>query len=175
MTTKSNILPIEYASFYSGYIQLAPEGLTIENALQLSFEAFFNYFNSLEESQGLFSYAPGKWTLKEVLGHCIDTERIMSYRALRFARNDHTELPGFEQDDYVPQSEANYRKLTELLEEYKTLRQSTIQLFNSFSDEVLKRAGVANGNSMSVRAIGFMISGHELHHLNVCSERYLLD
>lgn len=175
MTTKANISTVEYAPFYHGYIQLAPEGLTIENALKHSFEAFFTYFNSLDENQGLYSYAPGKWTLKEVFVHCIDTERIMSYRALRFARNDQTELPGFEQDDYVPQSNANSRKMADLLEEYKTLRQSTIHLFKSFNDDVLKRAGVANGNPMSVRAVGFMISGHELHHLNVCKEKYQLD
>jgi hypothetical protein len=175
LTTKANISTTEYAQFYNGYIQLAPEGLTIENALKHSFEAFFDYFNGLDEKQGLYCYAPGKWSLKEVLVHCIDTERIMSYRALRFARNDQTELAGFEQDDYVPQSEANSRKMADLLEEYKTLRESTIQLFKSFSDDVLKRAGVANRNPMSVRAVGFMISGHELHHLNVCKERYLLD
>src|SRR5690606_18442301 len=131
--------------------------------------------DSLDENQGLYSYAHGKWTLKEVLIHCIDTERIMSYRALRFARNDQTELPGFEQNDYVPQSEANSRKMADLIEEYKILRQSTILLFKSFSDDVLKRAGVANGNPISVRALGFVISGHELHHLNVCKERYLLN
>lgn len=175
LTTKANISATEYAPFYNGYIQLAPTGLTIVNALKHSFEAFFSYFNSLDENYGLYNYAPGKWTLKEVLIHCIDTERIMSYRALRFARNDQTEIPGFEQDDYVLSSDANAIKLTDLLEEYKTLRQSTMLLFKSFNDDVLKRAGVANGYLMSVRAIGFMISGHEIHHLNVCKERYQLD
>lgn len=175
MITKANISTNEYAPFYKGYIQLAPEGLSIENALKHSFEAFFNYFSALSETQSLYSYAPEKWTLKEVLVHCIDTERIMCYRALRFARNDRTELPGFEQDDYVPQSFANSKKLIDLLEEYESLRQSTIHLFNSFNDEVLARTGVANGNIMSVRALGFVISGHEMHHLNVCKERYLLD
>jgi hypothetical protein len=175
LTTKANILSTEYALFYNGYIQLAPDGLTIENALKHSFEAFFNYFKLLDEKQALYSYAPGKWNLKEVLVHCIDTERIMSYRALRFARNDQTELPGFEQDYYVPQSNANSRNMNDLLDEYKALRQSTIHLFKSFNDDVLKRAGLASGNSMSVRALGFMISGHEIHHLNICKERYLLD
>lgn len=175
MITKANISENEFAPFYKGYIQLAPENESIENALKLSFEAFFNYFSALTDKQGLFSYAPQKWTLKEVLVHCIDTERIMTYRALRFARNDQTELPGFEQDDYVPQSFANKRNLEDLLEEYKAVRQSTLLLFNSFDDEILKRSGIANGNRMSVRALGFMISGHELHHLNVCKERYVLD
>jgi hypothetical protein len=175
LRTKANISNTEYASFYQGYIQLAAEGLAIENALKQSFEAFFSYFNYLNEDMASYSYAPGKWTLKEVLVHCLDTERIMSYRALRFARNDQTELPGFEQDDYVPQSNTNSRKLSDILQEYKALRQSTIHLFKSFNDDVLKRTGVANGNSMSVRAVGFMISGHELHHLNVCKERYLFN
>lgn len=175
MTTKANISENEFAPFYKGYIQLAPKNMTIENALKHSFEAFFNYFNSLTEAQSLFSYAPEKWTLKEVLVHCIDTERIMAYRALCFARNDQTELPGFEQDDYVPQSFANSRELKDLLEEYIAVRKANLLLFNSFDDEILKRTGIANGNKMSVRALGFMISGHELHHLNVCKERYVLD
>jgi hypothetical protein len=175
LITKANISNAEYASFYGGYIQLAPVDLTIENALKHSFEAFFNYFKRLNESQGLYSYASGKWTLKEVLVHCMDTERIMSYRALRFARHDNTQLPGFEQDDYVPNSNANSRNMIDLLEEYKCLRDSTIRLFKSFDGDMLKRVGVANGNPMSVRAIGFIISGHELHHLNVCNKRYVLD
>lgn len=175
MTTKANISENEFAPFYKGYIQLAPETESIENALKLSFEAFFNYFKVLTDEQALICYAPEKWTLKEVLSHCIDTERIMTYRALRFARNDQTQLPGFEQDDYVPESFANKRNLIDLLEEYKTLRQSSLLFFNSFDDEILKRSGIANGNTMSVRALGFMISGHELHHLNVCKERYILD
>ncbi len=175
MITKANISNSEFATFYQGYVHLAPEGFTIENALKQSFEAFFNYFNCLNDTKAAYSYAPGKWTLKEVLVHCIDTERIMSYRALRFARNDQTELPGFEQDDYVPHSNSNSRNLSDIIEEYKALRQSTIHLFKSFNDDVLMRIGVANSQPISVRALGFIISGHELHHLKVCEERYLLD
>lgn len=172
MTTKANISTVEYASFYKGYIQLTPDDKTIENALKHSYEAFFNYFKNISEEQSLYAYAPKKWTLKEVLVHCIDTERIMVYRALRFARNDKTELPGFEQDDYVLQSFANKRGILEILEEYKTQRKSTIQLFKSFDDEVLKNMGVANESNVSVRALGFIISGHEMHHLKICRERY---
>lgn len=175
MTTKDNISDKEYAPFYKGYILLAPENMSIENALNQSFKAFSSYFKNLTEKQALYSYADGKWTLKEVLVHCMDTERIMSYRALRFARGDKTELPGFNQDDFVPHSNANSRTVIDLIEEYSSLRQSTIQLFNSFNDDVLKRTGVGNGYTMSVRAIGFMISGHELHHLNICKERYFSD
>lgn len=175
MTTKDNIAEKEYAPFYKGYIQLAPQNMSIENALKHSFEAFSTYFKNLTEEQSLYSYADGKWTLKEVLVHCMDTERIMSYRALRFARGDKSELPGFNQDDFVPQSNANSRTVSDLIEEYSSLRQSTIQLFKSFNDDVLKRTGVGNGYTMSVRAIGFMISGHELHHLKVCKERYFSD
>ena len=112
----------------------------------------------------------GKWTIKEILGHI---ERICAYRALRFARNDATELPGFDQDLFARNSGANQRDMTDLLSEFVTVRQSTITLFNSLDDLALMRTGVADGNQVSVRALAYHIAGHELRHVSIIKERYL--
>ena len=131
-------------------------------------------FESLDEERvrGL-TYAAGKWTLKEVLGHVADDERIYAYRALRFARNDATELPGFEQDEFTRYAEANRRTLDDLLAELATVRAATLSLYEGLGDDTLTRRGVASGNVMSVRAIAYHIAGHELRHMNVIRERYL--
>lgn len=171
---KKLLLETEYAPFYARYIDLAPD-LQIVDALQNSANEFTTFYKNLSDQQALFKYAPNKWTLKELLLHCIDTERIMACRALRFARNDKNELAGFEQDDYVLQSNANQRTIKSLLDEYVCVRKSTISLFEGFDSKFLKRYGVANGNLMSVRALGYVISGHELHHLEICKTRYLFD
>jgi uncharacterized damage-inducible protein DinB len=121
----------------------------------------------------LHRYAEGKWTIKEILGHIVDDERIYVYRALRFARNDSTELPGFEQDHYAQYSEANKREITDLLDEFALVRRSTIAFFKSLDNTALMRTGVANGNRVSVRALAYHIAGHELHHMNIIRERYL--
>ena len=120
-----------------------------------------------------YRYAENKWTIKEILVHIMDDERIYAYRALRIARNDKTPLPGFEQDDYVPFSKANQRSLASILREYKTVRQATVSLFTSFNMEDLLRIGTANDHPVSVRALAWHIAGHELHHLNIIKERYL--
>lgn len=169
---KNDLLESEYASFYKKYIALAPN-LFIIDALQKSANDFIFYFENLNDNQALFKYADDKWSLKEVLLHCIDTERIMAYRALRFARNDGAELPGFDQDDYVLESNANQRTIKSIVEEYKSVRKSTISLFASFDSKVLLNSGIASGSLMSVRALGYVISGHELHHLEICKKRYL--
>ncbi|MEK7726872.1 MAG: DinB family protein [candidate division KSB1 bacterium] len=118
-------------------------------------------------------YAAGKWTIKETLVHISDDERIYAYRALRFARNDSTELPGFEQDDFARASNANARDLNDILDELATVRNATISLFNSFDEEALLRKGRADGKIMSVRAAAYHIAGHELHHMNIIKARYL--
>lgn len=120
-----------------------------------------------------FSYAQGKWTIAEVLIHLMDTERIFQYRALRFARNDKTELQGFDQDSYVPESQAPNRNRNDILEEFIAIRKSSIALFASLNDEMLLRSGLASGAKMSVRALGFVICGHQIHHFNILQERYL--
>lgn len=127
----------------------------------------------LPEEKETYRYAPGKWTLKEMLLHIIDTERIFQYRALRFARKDKTELPGFDQDLFNDSSEANSRPLQQLIDEFIAVRQSSITLFSGFSDEALLRMGKASGNMISVRAIGYLVTGHQLHHQRVYEERYL--
>jgi len=170
---KSDISKNEYASFYGGYIDLVKSDVTVVEALNQSFSLVLEYFENLSEENANFRYAQDKWSLKEMLLHCIDTERIMVYRALRFSRNDTTELPGFDQDIYVLESEASKKNIAQLIEEYKSVRNATLSLFKGFSTEQLKRTGIANGKRMSVRALGFVISGHELHHLNICKERYI--
>jgi uncharacterized damage-inducible protein DinB len=115
----------------------------------------------------------GKWTIKEILGHVVDDERIYLYRALRFARNDATKLPGFDQNHYAQYSEANRRGITDLLHEFELVRQSTIAFFNGLDNEALMRTGVADGHRASVRALAYHIAGHELRHMNITRERHL--
>ena len=121
-----------------------------------------------------YIYAPGKWTIKEVLVHIIDDERIYAYRALRIGRGDATPLPGFEQNDYVPYSKANDRSVKSILKEYESVRKATLTLYRSFSDEDLQRKGTANNNVYSVRGLLYHLAGHELHHLNILKEKYLV-
>lgn len=164
----------EYASFYEPYIKvlLENEKSIIEN-LALTQEEFMSILENLPLEKQSYAYAEGKWTIKELILHLIDTERIFCYRALSFARNDTTSLPGFDQDLFIANCNAHQRNYPDLLEEMSTLRKSTIQLFKSFSKEALLRIGKASGNEMSVRAIGFIISGHQQHHLKIIKERYL--
>ncbi|PJB11291.1 MAG: damage-inducible protein DinB [Flavobacteriales bacterium CG_4_9_14_3_um_filter_40_17] len=164
----------EYAPFYKPYIEEIGQELDILTGLELIGNEFVDLINSLSEDKLNFAYAENKWTIKEVIVHLIDSERIFSYRALRFARNDQTDLSGFEENDYVPFSDANKRSKSDLIAEFKTVRTSTISLFQSFSDEMLLRAGTIGGNTMSVRALGFIILGHQKHHINVVKVRYLI-
>ena len=120
-----------------------------------------------------FAYADGKWMVKEVIGHLCDTERILSYRALRFARNDHTELPGFDENSFMDESNFRDRSLNDISEEWKTVRAATISLFSSMTDEIADRTGNANGVEVSPRIILFFILVHERHHVEVIKERYL--
>ena len=163
----------EYAPYTIMYIGLLPDDGLILKHLEDNQRATAEFLRTLPEDTLTYRYAEGKWTIKEILAHLIDDERIYAYRALRFARNDQTELPGFEQDDYALESGANKRSLDELLEEFAVVRKSTIALFNSFDEHVLCRSGVASGNVMSVRAAAYHIAGHELRHLKIVKERYL--
>ncbi|MCX7636918.1 MAG: DinB family protein [Cyclobacteriaceae bacterium] len=158
-------------SFYSGYVAHVAH-LSIADALKWSNEQLLKTLRTLPEEKGTYAYAPGKWTIKEVLCHVMDAERIFAYRALRFARNDKTELPGFDEKSYAPESNAHARTLSQLIEEAKRLRATTIDLFNSFTPDMLKRTGVANNNLVSVLNIGYIIAGHEMHHLSVMKSRY---
>ncbi|QOD61082.1 DinB family protein [Polaribacter haliotis] len=164
----------EYAPYFEQYIQLVSNnGKSILENLEDSQKQFDTLFRNLPKEKHNFSYAEGKWTLKELIQHTIDTERVFCYRALCFARNDKTSLPGFDQDVFVDYSNANELDYFDLLDEMAVLRKSSIQLYKSFSEEALLRTGIASDKKMSVRALGYLFSGHQLHHFNIIKERYL--
>jgi hypothetical protein len=163
----------EYAPYAISYIGLLPDDGLVLQHLEDNLKATADFILSLPEEKLMFRYSAGKWTIKEILVHIIDDERIYAYRALRFARNDKTELPGFEQDEYAIHSGANERDVKDILKEFATVRQATISLFKGFDPEALARAGVADGKVMSVRAAAYHIAGHELRHINIIKERYL--
>ncbi|MBX7218557.1 MAG: DinB family protein [Blastocatellia bacterium] len=165
--------PDEYAPYTIIYIGLLPDDGLVLKHLKNNVQTTKEFILSLPEEKLTFRYAEGKWTIKEILAHISDDERIYTYRALRFARNDQTELPGFEQDDYARYSGANERSIRDILRELTTVRQATISLFQSFDRAALLRKGIADGNVMSVRAAAYHIAGHELRHLNIIKERYL--
>lgn len=158
--------------FYTHYVNQVKD-LDMLDALERSGKQMISIINNIPEDMGEYRYENGKWSIKELICHTMDAERIFAYRALRFARNDSTELPGFEEDDYAPQANAHARTLKQLVVEVENLRRSTLDLFASFTPEMLQRKGSANKNIVSVVNIGYIISGHETHHRNVLNERYL--
>jgi len=161
----------EYADYYANYISKVP-GSDVLNVLESQRLQMLQLFAGRSERDGSFRYAPGKWTVKEVLGHITDTERIFSYRALRIARGDQTPLPGFEQDDYVRSGAFGDRTLAGLAEEFGAVRTASVSLLRSFNDEAWSRRGVASQKEVTVRALGFMIAGHQIHHRIILEERY---
>jgi len=162
----------EYASFYKNYIKTVGTSNLFE-ILTTSHDELILTVKNLSEEKLMFSYAEGKWTIKELLQHLIDTERVMCYRALRFSRNDTTDLPGFDENLFIKNSNGNERTSIDLLEEFTLVRKSTISLFKSFSAKMLSTTGTIDGSIMSVRALGFIVAGHQIHHLKVIRERYL--
>ena len=172
MTTIAKPQPGMFRPFSGAYISLVNDDVTID-ALQTEFESLTSFLLSVPKEKWNYRYAEGKWTLKEMLLHMIDAERIFSYRALRIARNDGTALPGFEQDDYVPFSEAGNRTSGDLIEEFTAVRRSTYLLFRSFDDSVWDRYTLVDNHPVSVRAILYIIIGHAKHHVKVMREKYL--
>lgn len=162
----------EYAEWYAAYIGQTA-GNDFLQALKAADEALYEMLGNLSDERAEKAYAPGKWTIKDLMQHLIDSEWIFAYRALRFARLDTTDLPGFDHDGYVEPAAANQRRMKDLLDDQKQLRQATMALFKSFGDEALLLAGTANGNKVSVRALAWIIAGHQLHHLKIIKERYL--
>ncbi|MEJ2614575.1 MAG: DinB family protein [Ignavibacteriaceae bacterium] len=162
----------EYAPFYEGYIKDVIGNDPFRN-LENQYQEIQSILQSLTAEEANFAYSEGKWTVKEVLGHLIDTERIMDYRALCIARKEKQSLPGFEQDDYV--REANFKdiNISNLLEDYRTVRKSTMSLFKNFTENMLNQRGVANGKEITVLALLYIIAGHEQHHLKILKEKYL--
>lgn len=164
--------PNEYNVFYGTYITKVTNPNVVAG-LEESKKEFMAFMTTLPSGKLKYAYAAGKWTINEVIQHVLDTERIFNYRALRFARNDKTELPGFEQDDFVPFSGGSERSKEELINDYVAVRNASISLFRSFSTSMLQYMGNASGSPMSTRAAGFIIVGHQKHHLEVIRQRYL--
>lgn len=162
----------EYNAYYSRYIEHLGETELVKGLID-SHAKYLEFFKSIPEDKLEYRYAEGKWTIKEIVLHLIDTERVFAYRAQRFGRKDTTPLSGFDQDDFVLASNANSRPLNNLLTEYSAVRQSSVQLFKNFNRAALLQLGEASGSKMSARAAGFMIIGHEEHHCKVIRERYL--
>lgn len=161
----------DYNSYYDRYIRLI-EDENIVMILKEQMKSSITFLNSFSEKDGNYAYAEGKWTVKELLGHVIDTERIMTYRALSFARNEKQSQPGFEQNDYVSYGNFNKRTLHDLIEEFKLVREANCILFSSFDEEALNRKGTASEFEISVLALIYIIAGHEKHHMNILKERY---
>ena len=164
--------PTEHAPEFSNYVELVADGDIIET-LEQEIENSLSLLRTIPQDKANFRYAPEKWSVKELLGHLIDSERIFSYRALRFARNDQTPLPGYEQNDYVRNADFDGRSLADMAEEFSTVRRATIQLFRPLNETEWLRRGKANENDISVRALAYIIAGHELHHMEVLRTRYL--
>jgi uncharacterized damage-inducible protein DinB len=168
MISKPN--PDEYSPFAAGYVNLVPDNNVIELLEQLM-ESSYKLFSNLTDEQASYAYAPGKWTVKQALGHMIDTERTFAYRALVFSRNS-IELPGFDQDVYVNNTDFNRQSIQDLAAEFKTTRQSNLYMIKAFTAEQLLRTGIASNHLFSVRAFVYMLAGHELHHLNTFKGQY---
>ena len=156
------------------YLDLVPDGDITKQLSDQVNETLALLQSVAEEHASRFTYAPGKWTIKQIVNHLSDTERIFAYRALRLARQDATPLPGFEQDDFVNAAASNGRTLQSLLEEFRATRESTVHLYRSLSGESWMQRASVNGNRISVRGIAFTTAGHELHHRKILQERYLI-
>lgn len=159
-------------SFYKGYVKLV-EHSDVLQALRISGYRTLELIHSIPEVKSDYRYADGKWTIRQVLCHMLDAERIFAYRALRFARNDQTPLSGFDENAYAAYLNAEGRSLIQIGDEMQHLRTSTIDMFSGFSEEMMTRKGTANKNELSVVALGIIIAGHETHHCKIIRERYL--
>jgi hypothetical protein len=162
----------EFAPFYAEYVASVPAGDVLAT-LEAQQHEMVTLLRSLSEAQWRLRYAPGKWSVGEVVGHLCDAERILAYRALRFARADQTPLPGFEENDYVPPAQSDERAPESLIAEYEAIRASTLALFRYLPPAAPERVGSANGAEVSVRALLYIITGHERHHTRVLRDRYL--
>ncbi len=162
----------EYAEYYANYVSLA-EDADIVAALGNQIDELRNLLDGISPDKENFRYAEGKWSVRELLGHIIDGERVFSYRALRISRGDETPLAGFEENEYVAASNFNESNFADLVEEFALLRQSNSLMFQNLTDEMWSRRGTASGAAVSVRALAFIMVGHVRHHTNILRERYL--
>lgn len=168
--TKADIVPMP--EFFDRYINRVDD---IDLLTALEQTATFDTLlpRTTAEALGDLRYAPGKWTIRDIIQHLIDTERIMSYRALRFARRDQTALPGFDEDRFSESARATQRTVADLYDEYAALRQSSLALFRSFDDDMVRQTGICFNKTISVLGIGYVLTGHVLHHIQIVEERYL--
>lgn len=162
----------EYASFYKKYVALIPD-VNILDYLENQRTATLSFFNSIDQDKLDLRYEPGKWSIKEIFGHVIDTERIFAYRALCIGRGDTISFPGFDQDKYVEAAGTAHRKRSEIAKEFDTLRIANLSLFRGFTDEIWDRRGIASENELTVRSVPYIIAGHLQHHIRIINERYL--
>lgn len=162
----------DYAEYYQKYIDLIEGDDILQILSSLNSEAS-DICNSFSQTRGDYSYAEGKWTVKEVIGHMMDTDRIFAYRALAIARGEKQPLPSFNQDEYVKNGKFNMRNLSDLTYEYRIVRESNLQLFKGFDRSIYSNRGIAAGNEVTVLALMWMIAGHQKHHLNILKERYM--
>ena len=174
MTETAALYPAttDYASYYGRYVSLVPEG-DILATLTGQLDATLALLRGIDEEKAGHRYAPDKWSIKELVGHITDAERIFAYRALRFARNDRTELSGFEQDDYIRYANFDDCRLSDLVEEFEHVRRANLQMLGHLDAEAWQRRGVASGSEVSVLALAYIMAGHEKHHVQILKTRYL--
>jgi hypothetical protein len=172
MANSSRPHPSEYAPYYGRYINLVPDG-SIVDLLERQLDMTSQLLGTVGEKKADYRYATGKWSIKEVVGHVTDTERVFAFRAFSFSRDDKNPLPSFEQDEYVQNSNFGQRTLQSITDEFQGLRRSNILLFRNFDGDMMLKRGAASGFEFSVRCIPYIVAGHELHHVQVLKERYL--
>lgn len=162
----------DFEKYIQRYVDFIPsDAWNVE--MYIAGDRTLGLYRHLSEEQGNFAYAEGKWTLKELLQHLIDAERIFAYRALRFSRKDYTQLPGWDEEEYAKCYFSSERTLKSLIDEFEAVRKSSVIFFENLNCSQLQESGVANGNEISVETIGKLIVGHNIHHLNIIAERYL--
>lgn len=171
--TVTDLSANEFNAYYSTYINLVGKEVSLLDGLRHGKKQTSSFIESIEEEKLGYAYQASKWTIKEVIQHLIDCERVFAFRAFCISRNDKAEFPGFDQDDYVLSSEANRKTKSDLLNEYNTQRTATIAMFESLDELMLTRIGTASNSALSARAAGFITIGHDLHHCNVIQEKYL--
>jgi len=164
----------DYHAYFDQYINLT-EGDTVLKALSHSSSVCIPFFQNIQEEAGNQRYKPEKWTVKQVLAHVVDTERIFSYRALRFSRGDVTDLPGYDEKLFAENAGVDARPVADIVAEFELVRSSSVALFESMTPDMLNLSGTANGMAIDVRALGYLMAGHAIHHKNIVQERYGID
>ncbi len=162
----------DFNEYYKKYIDLVEENDVIGH-LKYALSRNIQFFNEIATEKWDYSYMEGKWSVKQVLQHLIDTERVMAYRAMRVARNDKTELPGFDQDEFAENAELTERSVKDLIDEYFAVRKASVTMFSSFTNDVWNRRGTASNSPVTPLSLAFIIAGHELHHIDVIKKMYL--